>query len=164
MASAAEMAGSGWCRHRSRRYRDASQPDGYLYEFNSTTGETRWVTLSEELHELKHKRPREGRPFYYLSPLTPADVEVESLVRMSDGHIKLFEGGVIQYYCDQMKREKWAFKTDRTGLRLLCHLVKVNQEPLQKCQDIIKSQSNPSQVQLLTLFQLVYYYAIQQSH
>jgi len=43
----------------------------------------------------------------------------------------------VRYYCDQMKREKWAFFTDNFGLELLCHLVRCNAPALAVCKRLV---------------------------
>jgi hypothetical protein len=75
-----------------------------------------------------------SRPTEALSPL-----ELERLVRLSDGHVKVIGPNHAQYYCDQQKREKWAFHTDRLGLEMLCHMVRENQPALEACQGLIEA-------------------------
>ena len=44
----------------------------------------------------------------------------------------------MKYFCDQAK--KWPFDTDRAGLVQLCHLVRINREPLALCQRLIERE------------------------
>jgi hypothetical protein len=79
---------------------------------------------------------------YYSS--LPRDIGVEELQRLvleSNGHIKVSGQGStlsVKYFCDQAK--KWPFDTDRAGLVQLCHLVRINREPLALCQQLIESE------------------------
>ena len=146
---------AGWSRHRSSRYRDARHPIGYEYFFNPGTGETRWaeasdVGVGDERGDAKRARAAAAASaaaaapslWYASAPLDPLPVaELERLVALSDGHVKVVGPNHAQYFCDQQKREKWAFNTDRLGLELLCHLVAANQPALAACKDFIEREA-----------------------
>ena len=90
---------AGWARHRSSRYRDASQPEGYEYFHCLATGEVRWAvpTPSSAGSPRGVKRGLTAAPsLYYPSP--PPDYlhgqpqEVQRLVALSDGHVTVTPG------------------------------------------------------------------------
>mmetsp|Transcript_64919 Transcript_64919/g.130521 ORF Transcript_64919/g.130521 Transcript_64919/m.130521 type:complete len:488 (-) Transcript_64919:71-1534(-) len=127
----------GWTTHQSKSYRNRRFPGGYVYYYNSATGDRRWAVPAAGV-----KRNREdislGGLYYASPPTVISGAEVQRLVLESDGHIKLTGEGVelkVEYFCDQAK--KWAFQTDQLGLVQLCHLVRTNREPLALCNRLI---------------------------
>ena len=92
----------GWTRRRSARYRNATAPDGYEYFHCPATGEVRWAVPpppgpADAQRGVKRglATPSAAPALYYASP--PADyfhsqAELNRLVGLSDGHIKVAPG------------------------------------------------------------------------
>ena len=135
----------GWTEHRSIRYKDEDHPKGYTYFFNPATGEARWAH-GDPTSQKKRLKIDDRQDIYYPSPpLEVSEPEMRHLMELSDGHLKIVQGR-FQYYCDQQKREKWAFQTDKVGLSLLCQMVKENQPALAVCRRHIEEAANSEAV------------------
>ena len=96
----------GWVAYRSSRYRDASQPDGYVYFHCAATGEVRWAipskstgstSANDSLQGAKHSLTTPTAPsLYYPSPppgyLHGQQQEIQRLITLSDGHLAVKPG------------------------------------------------------------------------
>jgi len=96
----------GWVAYRSSRYRDASQPEGYVYFHCAATGEVRWAIPNKSTsytstnHSLpgttNDRAPVSAPSLYYPSPppgyLHGQTQEIQRLVALSDGHVAVKPG------------------------------------------------------------------------
>ena len=138
-------APEGWTEHRSVRYRDGRQPSGYIYYFNPLTGETRWAANQQGPEGATTGAGGRGtKSLWYSSlPMAPLPApELERLIILSDGYLKVTAPDAALYYCDQQKREKWAFHTNRFGLEILCHMLRENQPALAECHRLIAEKAD----------------------